>query len=263
MTTPANPPVPTPPAPEPKKARKPRGPLDAKTLDQLEKDEEVILAVKSRMASDPAFTGKLATHFLDAANTVAITPTSIGDLAAQATTARQTATAAMSGTAGRADITHEEEIKKADILASIKNAQTRAKGKYEQNAPAKLKEYWIGETLIARSRIEQAGAAIHTLLRTKDDANNPITPQDTLPGFDQAAIDLLKARLDAYKGIQTQQTFAQGDASGARTSLKDQCAQITRRRRKLQLAIDAEYPPGDGNSAFRKQFGLQGNKAIS
>jgi hypothetical protein len=35
------------------------------------------------------------------------------------------------------------------------------------------------------------------------------------------------------------------------------------RRRKLQLAIDAEYPPGDANSAFRKQFGLQGNKAMS
>jgi len=46
-------------------------------------------------------------------------------------------------------------------------------------------------------------------------------------------------------------------------ALKDQCAQITRRRRKLQLAIDAEYPPGDANSAFRKQFGLQGNKAMS
>jgi hypothetical protein len=46
-------------------------------------------------------------------------------------------------------------------------------------------------------------------------------------------------------------------------TLKEQCAQISRRRRKLQLAIDAEYSPGAANSAFRKQFGLQGNKAIS
>jgi hypothetical protein len=60
-----------------------------------------------------------------------------------------------------------------------------------------------------------------------------------------------------------QQILAHGSASGARMSLKDQCAQITRRRRKLQLAIDAEYTPGTANSAFRKQFGLQGNKAIS
>jgi len=263
MSTPDSPSAPPPPAPEPKKSRKPRGPLDARTLDQLNKDEEVILAVTSQMASDPAFTERLATHFLDAANTIALTPIGLGDLAAQAAAARRTAAAAMKGTAGRTDITQEEEAKKADLLASIKNAQTRAKGKYEQNAPAKLKEYWIGETLIARSRIEQAGAAIYTLLRTTDDANKPITPQDTLPGFDQAAIDLLKTRLDAYTGIQTRQTLAQGDASGARTSLKDQCAQITRRRRKLQLAIDAEYPPGDANSAFRKQFGLQGNKAMS
>jgi hypothetical protein len=44
--------------------------------------------------------------------------------------------------------------------------------------------------------------------------------------------------------------------------LNGRCAQITRRRRKLQLAIDAEYPPGPP-LAFRKQFGLQGNKAMS
>lgn len=73
----------------------------------------------------------------------------------------------------------------------------------------------------------------------------------------------MKSRLDTYKGVQTEQTFAQGSASGARMSLKDQCAQISRRRRKLQLAIDAEYPPGSANSAFRKQFGLQGNRAMS
>jgi len=261
MTTPVNPPPPS--GNDPKKPRKPRGPLDAATLDQLDKDEQVILAAKQQMATDPAFTGKLAPHFLDADNTIAITPAGIGDLATQAATARQTAAAAMSGTAGRADITHTEETLKANLLASIKNVQARAKGKYEQNAPAKLKEYWIGETLIARSRIEQAGAALHTLLRTKDDAGNPITPQDTLPGFDQAAIDLLQTQLRAYTSIQTDQTMAQGDASGARTALKDQCAQIARRRRKLQLAIDAEYPPGDAHSAFRKQFGLQGDRAMS
>jgi len=61
----------------------------------------------------------------------------------------------------------------------------------------------------------------------------------------------------------TQPIFAQGSASDARMSLKDQCAQISRRRRKLQLAIDAEYPPGPANSAFRKQFGLQGERAMS
>jgi hypothetical protein len=159
--------------------------------------------------------------------------------------------------------TEQEETDKADRLASIQNAQTRAKEKYGQSATAKLKQYWIGEKLTSRSKIEQAGAGIWALLRTTDDSNNPIAPQDTLPGFDQAAIDLLKTRFDAYKGIQTAQTFAQGTASGARMSLKDQCEQVSRRRRKLQLAIDAEYPPGAANSAFRKQFGLQGNKAMS
>jgi hypothetical protein len=43
-------------------------------------------------------------------------------------------------------------------------------------------------------------------------------------------------------------------------SLKDQRAQITGCRRKLQLAVDAEYVPGEANAAFRKQFGLQGRQ---
>jgi hypothetical protein len=46
------------------------------------------------------------------------------------------------------------------------------------------------------------------------------------------------------------------------STLNDQCARISRRR-KLQLAIDAEYPPGITNFAFRKQFGLQGSNAMS
>jgi hypothetical protein len=262
MTTPANPPPPSS-GNDPKKPRKPRGPLDAATLDQLDTDEQIILAVKQQTTSDPAFTGKLAPHFLDADNTIAITPASIGDLASQAAAARATAAAAMSASASHGDITDDEDTNKTELLASIKNAQTRAKGKYEQSSPAKLKGYWIGETITSRSRIEQAGAAIYTLVRTKDDANNPITPQDTLPGFDQAAIDLLKTRLDAYTGIQTDQTMAQGHASNARANLKSQCDQISRRRRKLQLAIEAEYAPGEANSAFRKQFGLQGDKAMS
>jgi hypothetical protein len=215
------------------------------------------------MSKDATFAGKLADHFLDAQNSIAIDPTSIGDLASQAAAARATAAAAMGGTASHGEITDEEETDKADLLESIQNAQTRAKGKYQESAPAKLKEYWIGEAITSRSRIEQAGAAIYTLVRTTDENGKSITPKDTLPGFKQKAIDELKARLDAYTHIQTKQTMAQGDASGARMTLKEQCAQISRRRRKLQLAIDAEYAPGDANSAFRKQFGLQGNKTMS
>jgi len=45
--------------------------------------------------------------------------------------------------------------------------------------------------------------------------------------------------------------------------LKSQCAQISRRGRKLQLAIAAEYALGATNSAFRKQFGLQGDRAMT
>jgi hypothetical protein len=36
-----------------------------------------------------------------------------------------------------------------------------------------------------------------------------------------------------------------------------------RRRRKIQLGIEAEYPPSEANAAFRRQFGLPGDKAMS
>jgi len=104
MTTPINPTTP-PSGEDPKKPRKPRGPLDAATLDQLDTDEQVILGVRQQMTSDPAFTGKLAPHFLDAENTVAITPASVATLAGQAASARATAAAAMSASASHGDIT--------------------------------------------------------------------------------------------------------------------------------------------------------------
>jgi len=112
--------------------RKPRGPIDARTLGQLQKDEEIVLAVKDEMTTNSDSTSKLASHFLDGANTIAITPESVNDLATQIATARTTAGDATESTAGFDDVTDTERSNKEALLNSIRNVQARAKGKYDE-----------------------------------------------------------------------------------------------------------------------------------
>ncbi len=50
----------------------------------------------------------------------------------------------------------------------------------------------------------------YTRLCTID--GNPITPQDTMAGYNRAKIDQLKAGLGIYAGIQTEQSGAQESA---------------------------------------------------
>jgi hypothetical protein len=49
----------------------------------------------------------------------------------------------------------------------------------------------------------------------------------------------------------------------ARQSFEEQCQQVSRRRRKIQIAIDSEYPVSAENAAFRRRFGLQPDRAMS
>jgi hypothetical protein len=219
--------------------------------------------VADEMTNNTNFTSALGSHFLDGDNTIGITPKSVNELAAEVSAARTTAGTATEGTAGFHDVTEEEDTNEQALLASIRNLQTRAKGKYQESNPAKLKSYWVGERLNSRSQIEQAGAAIYSLLRTCDDQGKPVTPQDSLPGLTSTAIDNLGISLGSYTGVQTRQGKAQQDATSARQSLDEQCAQISRRRRKIQLAIDAEYPVSPDNGAFRKRFDLPTDRAMS
>ena len=84
--------------------RRPRGPLDARTLDRLQKDEEIILAVADEITNNSSFTAGLASHFLDRDNTIAITSTAVDDLAGQVRAARTTAGTATEGTADFHDV---------------------------------------------------------------------------------------------------------------------------------------------------------------
>ncbi len=74
---------------------------------------------------------------------------------------------------------------------------------------------------------------------------------------------MFETNLGIYTGAQTKQGKAQKNASSSRQSFREQCDQIGRRRRKVQFAIETEYPPSAETEALRKRCGLPGNRAMS
>jgi hypothetical protein len=243
--------------------RKSPSPIDAKLVAKLVTDKEIISAIIDEINSDAAFASALASHFIDAANTIPATLVNIQAVLAQADAASAVAADATSGTASFHDVTDEEEGDMKTAITAIRGVQARAKEKYEETNPALLDAYYVGQPLSSRLQVTQAATAAYTRLRTTDDDGNPVTPQDTLPGYDQAKIDQLKAELGIYAGVQTKQSGAQEVATDKRGDFKTDSQQVSRRRRRLQLAIDAEYPHGPANTARRRRLRLPTTKGMS
>ena len=87
---------------------------------------------------------------------------------------------------------------------------------------------------------------------------------DTLPGLKPAHKTALEAALADYKAIQTTQTSAQGDATGARGQLDTKIAEIADLRREIQYAADAVWPPEDpANAGTRGEFQIPPDKALA
>ena len=225
-----------------KTPRKSPGPIDSKILAQLGKDHEIINNVIDEVGNDPQLAADLATHFIDADGTVAMTLDNLQSLGQEAEAAANTGAGAVSGTADLRDITAEERDNFSSATAAIRNVQKRAKEKYEEKHPDKLAAFYIGQPLASREQIRAAGAAIWNLIGNTDAAGATVTPKDTLPGLDPAKIAQIKTDLGQFTGIQTEQSAAQSTASAARDTFKDHAAQIQRRRRRVQQAIDAERP---------------------
>ena len=62
--------------------------------------------------------------------------------------------------------------------------------------------------------------------------------------------------------MQTEQSGAQEIATD-KPDFKSEAEQVSRRRRRLQLAVDAEYPYGQTNLALRRRLRLPTDKGMS
>ncbi len=86
---------------------------------------------------------------------------------------------------------------------------------------------------------------------------------DKLPGIGQDDIKALRQALEAYAKVQTDQTSAQSGATPERVNLETAVADIAGRRREIQLAADAVWPPDNkANAGIRKEFFLPPYKAF-
>jgi hypothetical protein len=240
-----------------------RGPIDQEALTALQRDKNIIDATLDEMNNDAQLTTDLATHYYDRDNSVAITPANLTTLSKQAGGVIELAGAAVDSTADLRDITDTSEADQKKAIAAIRSVQASAKEQYEETHPAKLEAFFIGERVKSRQQITTVGTALYGLLRTTDDEGKPVTPKETLPGYNQAKIDQYKADLGTYYQAKTAQSSAQKDATEGRETFKDQADQIGRRRRKVQLAIDSERPHSPANTALRKRLGLPADRAMS
>lgn len=250
--------------PTPPNKRKSPGPLDARLLQSLDKDEAIIGAALEEITADTVLAGTLASYFIDRDNTVSITVASLTTLHQQAAAAREQGGETTSSKAEFHSVTDDESAGAKTARAAIRGIQARAKNKYEESDPARLNAYFVGQPLRSRSQISLASAAIYNLVRTTDNDGNAVPPQDTLPGLTAAGITSFRTDLGSYLDAEVEQSGARKNAGDDLITFEDSCAQIARRRRKLQLAFDAERPYTDrANGPLRTRVGLPADKGMS
>lgn len=226
-------PDPTPPAPISPKPRRPRSALNSQQSNALDKAEQIALA-----AQKAEFTAAMTAR--------EITPAFLTSLLDDIEIARQTAASAVTGTTAKTDATQDEEVLMRALVGSIREIQKAARQKYKASDKVQLNNYYIGERLDQRPRLEQIATGIHGRLKGP-------TPVDTLPGITTAKVTTLKSALDAYKAINLTQTGFQGDATGSRNTLSNQVNSIDDRRRQIQFG-PTPIPPTPANAANSRSY---------
>ena len=143
---------------------------------------------------------------------------------------------------------------KAALVAQIQSIRAAAKQKYfTKNKPA-LADYYFAKNIKGMSRPDLEACATNIAAKAKDAA---------LPGIEAAELQALDDALEAYKGVETDQSGAQSGATAARKALEALVKEIADQRRELQFAVDGLWPAGKPeNAALRVEFKLPADKAF-
>ena len=196
-------------------------------------------------AAKPAYAAKLTEEGIDDAF--------LTDLGAEIQESDGLIGSATGKTAGKKATTLEEDTRKRRLLAAIAKIQNRAKRKYKKTTDPLREKYFIGARIDSnRGLLERSTRAILQALET-----------DTLPGLKPAEVTGLTAALEAYVGIQGEQSGGQSGATTDRALLEAKVAEIADLRREIQYAADLVWPASDkANAGIRKEFGLSASKAL-
>ena len=229
-----------PPAPAPR-GRAPRGQIDKDILAELDlaenllntaEKEEYLPALAAEEGIDAPFCAQLRTEL-------------------QA--ARALATAAVQSSAKKTGTTGAETQLKKNLVALLRQIQAKARRKHGTKNRALLKPYGVG------GKIDHSRPA---LVQTAHDILEQLA-KDPLPGVTPAKIEAIEAALKAYEKVETTQSGDQGDATGARGSLARKMEAIAEKRRQIQFAADAQWPPDNrAHAGIRREFKLSPTKAF-
>ena len=140
------------------------------------------------------------------------------------------------------------------LIEQIQSVQSAAKQEFfAKNKPA-LADYYYGQNVqgMSRSNLETCATNILDKAKVAD-----------LPGIEAAELQALDDALEAYRGVETEQSGEQSAATTARKALEKLVKDIGDQRRELQFAADALWPAGTKeNAGIRREFDLPGNKAF-
>ncbi len=197
-------------------------------------------------AKKAAYATVLAAREIDAAfvNTleedIAATMTKSRD-AANCTVAKKSATAAEAAT-------------EAIMMKSLRSIQAAARQKYLPTQPQRLEDYYIGE------RINESRAMLEAF------SQNIVATaaEDSLPGIDAAFLATVSTQRANYIAAGTSQASELAQGKQTREERDEQVVSIQERRRRIQRAADAAWPPKEPSSAAaRTEFQLRPNRPFS
>ncbi len=231
------------PAPEPGKKTKKRvyGDIDKEAVTNIKLAEDVCEA-----ASDEDNVAPLQAE--------EVTPKVVAGLLSRCDAARKLATKVVETKKAKETTTRDEEKSFEALMPLVRDAQGRAKRKFEGNKE-KLAAYRIGKNNLGHNREE-----------FEQDADTIVTlaGQDALPGMTPEKLVSLAAALKTWKDADAAQKRAEKIQTAAIDALETAVAEINTIRRDIQRAADLIWPyTVKANAATRRTFGLPPDKPMA
>ncbi len=211
-----------------KKPRKPRGPFNQAHLDEIADTRDIITAYRKPEHKQLLIDKR---DVLEA---------DVNTLETTVNLAENKITGGHAATVAKEQLTAEEAIAKAALLAGIATTQRGALRTFRSDQRTRLEDYFIGEDLDTNlARLKTIAIAI--LGKLQPGPNNT-PPPDVLKGVKAPDIQALADALAVLTAKDNAQGAAQVVATGERRTADELIADIVAGRLDIQLAADQEWP---------------------
>ncbi len=228
---------------EEKKPRKSPGPFNQAKLDEVERTRDIITAYRKPEHKQLLIDKR---DVLEA---------DVNTLETTVNLAENKITGGHAATVAKEQLTAEEGIAKAALLAGIATTQRGALRTFRSDQRARLEDYFIGEDLDTNlPRLKTIAIAI--LAKLQPGPNNT-PPPDVLRGVKAPDIQALADALGVLTAKDNEQGAAQVIAKEERRTADELLADIVAGRLDIQLAADQEWPwTTREHDVIRAQFKL-------